>query len=245
MKTKGQLLLGVNIDHVATIRQARKTVYPDPVHAALEAQRAGADGITLHIREDRRHVNERDLDRVLEMCQIPVNLEMAATEEMIKLATHYSPPYCCLVPEKREEITTEGGLDVVNHFDKIKEATTRLKDKGIEVSLFIEPSIQQIEASFETGADAIEIHTGHYADAISPVKQKEALISIQKATQVADDMGLKVNAGHGLHVHNVEAIAKIPQIIELNIGHSLIGMALIEGMYGAVKQFKEILERAR
>lgn len=245
MKTKGQLLLGVNIDHVATIRQARQTTYPDPVYAALEAERAGADGITLHVREDRRHVNERDLARVLEMCQIPVNLELAPTEEMIKLCLHYKPPYCCLVPEKREELTTEGGLDVVNHFTKIKEATQALQATGIEVSLFVEPSVQHIEAAFETGAQSIEIHTGHYAEAKDPQQQQDALMHIRKATQVADDMGLKVNAGHGLHIHNVAAIAAIPQIIELNIGHSIIAMSMIEGMFGAVKRFKQVLEQIR
>jgi pyridoxine 5-phosphate synthase len=245
MKTKGQLLLGVNIDHVATIRQARKTTYPDPVHAALEAQRAGADGITLHVREDRRHVNERDLVRMIEMCQIPVNLEMAPTDDMIDMCVKHKAPFCCLVPEKREELTTEGGLDVMNHFAKIKDATSKLQDAGTEVALFIEPSIVQIEAAFESGADSIEIHTGHFADAVGEKAQTEALINIEKATQVADDMGLKVNAGHGLHIHNVQAIARIPQIIELNIGHSIIAMSMIEGMYGAVSRFKQALESAR
>ncbi len=245
MKSKGQLLLGVNIDHVATIRQARMTSYPDPVVAALEAQRAGADGITLHVREDRRHVNERDLERLMEMCQIPVNLEMAASEEMLMMAKKHKPPFCCIVPEKREELTTEGGLDVVKHFSRMKEICMELNKQDCEVSLFVDPSISQIEASFEAGATFIEIHTGFYADAIDARTQAEELVKIQKAAKIADEIGLKVNAGHGLHLHNTLAIAKIPEIIELNIGHSLVGLAITEGMQAAVRQFKMLLAQAR
>lgn len=244
MKTKGQLLLGVNIDHVATVRQARGTDYPDPVFAAFEAQKAGADGITLHVREDRRHVNERDLERLMEMSQIPVNLEMAATEAMLAMAQKYQVAYCCLVPEKREELTTEGGLDVKGHFDKIKDMVSALQAWECDVSLFIEPNLAQIEAAFETGAQTIEIHTGVYADSHGRA-QLEELSRIQNAVQVADDMGLKVNAGHGLHLHNVAPIARIPQIIELNIGHSLISMAMFEGMQSAVARMKQAMREAR
>lgn len=245
MKEKGRCLLGVNIDHIATLRQARGTSYPDPVEGALAAERAGAHGITLHIREDRRHVQERDLERIMEMCQIPVNLEMAAEESMLTLAGRTKPPYTCLVPEKREELTTEGGLDVVGQFSKVKEAVQALTEMNSIVSLFIEPAFDQIEAAFETGAPFIEIHTGHYAQLSSPHAQREELIRIQKAIQVADDMGLKVNAGHGLHYHNVEPIARIEQIIELNIGHSLVADAMLMGMEQAVKRMKQRIEQAR
>lgn len=245
MKQKGTCLLGVNIDHVATLRQARGTSYPDPVVAALDAERAGADGITLHIREDRRHVQERDLERVMSMCQIPVNLEMAAQEPMLKMAERYRPPYTCLVPEKREELTTEGGLDVAGQLTKIKEAVQALSDMGSIVSLFIEASPNQIEAAFESGAPFIEIHTGHYADCIDEHEQQKELIRIQKAVQVADEMGLKVNAGHGLHYHNVMPIARIPQIIELNIGHSLVADSVFMGMQQAVARMKQRIMDAR
>ena len=245
MKEKGRCLLGVNIDHIATLRQARGTSYPDPAVGALAAERAGAHGITLHIREDRRHVQERDLERIMEMCLIPVNLEMAATESMLKMAQRHKPPYTCLVPEKREELTTEGGLDVVGHFEKIKESVQALTEMNSIVSLFIEPNFKQIEAAFETGAPFIEIHTGHYAQLTCPHQQREELIRIQKAIQVADDMGLKVNAGHGLHYHNVLPIARIEQIIELNIGHSLVADAMDMGMEAAVRRMKHRIEQAR
>ena len=245
MKPQGRLLLGVNIDHAATLRQARGTRYPDPALIAVEAERAGADGITLHVREDRRHVNERDLERILELCHIPVNFEMALTEEMLRMAEKHKPPFVCLVPEKREERTTEGGLDVLKHFDRIQDMVSHLSSLSITTSLFIEPEIKQIEAAFETRCPFIELHTGHYAEAKTAKEEEAALLQIQKAVQKADALGLKVNAGHGLHYHNTSAIAKIPQIIELNIGHAIIAQALFEGMFSAVARMKTIMEKAR
>lgn len=245
MKSSDTLLLGVNIDHAATLRQARGTKYPDPALIAVEAERAGADGITLHVREDRRHVHERDLERILELCHIPVNLEMALTDEMLKMAEKYRPPYVCLVPEKREERTTEGGLDVVSQFERIKDMVSHLSSLSLTTSLFIEPDFKQIEAAFETRCSFIELHTGHYAEAKNAKEEQAAFIQIEKAVQKACDMGLKVNAGHGLHYHNTRAIAQIPQIVELNIGHAIIAQALFEGMFSAVSRMKTIMEKAR
>jgi len=234
-------LLGVNIDHVATIRQARGTTYPDPIHAAQIAEIAGADGITLHLREDRRHIQDRDVFILKETCQTRINLEMAVTEAMLKIALQVQPQHVCLVPEKREELTTEGGLDVINHFDKVNAACQQLTENGIIVSLFIDPDNQQIEAAKKCEAPFIEIHTGAYADAIDEKSQSHELTLIANAANYAASMGLKVNAGHGLHYHNVQSIAQIPEIIELNIGHAIIARALMSGMHEAVSTMKQLI----
>ncbi|MFK8067104.1 MAG: pyridoxine 5'-phosphate synthase [Gammaproteobacteria bacterium] len=239
------ILLGVNIDHIATIRQARGTRYPDPVQAAIEAEQAGADGITVHLREDRRHIQDRDVEILSEVLQTRMNLEMAVTDEMIAIAERIKPAHCCLVPEKREELTTEGGLDVVGQKDKIKNACTKLAEAGIEVSLFIDADQKQIEAAAEVGAPAIEIHTGHFADCTesqdASTHLKEIILGVEKGIEA----GLIVNAGHGLNYHNVEAIAAIPQINELNIGHALIARAMFTGLSEAVKEMKRIMRETR
>ena len=242
---KNPLLLGVNIDHIATIRQARGTRYPDPVQAAIEAEQAGADGITVHLREDRRHIQDRDVEILKEVLQTRMNLEMAVTDEMIGIAERIKPAHCCLVPEKREELTTEGGLDVVGQRDKIKNACQRLADAGIEVSLFIDADQQQIETSAEVGAPAIEIHTGHFADRTEKADAIEELKRIILGVEQGVDAGLIVNAGHGLHYHNVEDVAAIPDINELNIGHALIARAMFTGLPEAVKEMKRIMREAR
>ena len=242
---KNPLLLGVNIDHIATIRQARGTRYPDPVQAAIEAEQAGADGITVHLREDRRHIQDRDVEILKEVLQTRMNLEMAVTDEMIGIAERIKPAHCCLVPEKREELTTEGGLDVVGQRDKIKDACQRLADAGIEVSLFIDADQQQIETSAEVGAPAIEIHTGHFADRTEKADAIEELKRIILGVEQGVDAGLIVNAGHGLHYHNVEDVAAIPDINELNIGHALIARAMFTGLPEAVKEMKRIMREAR
>ncbi len=242
---KNPLLLGVNIDHIATIRQARGTRYPDPVQAAIEAEQAGADGITVHLREDRRHIQDRDVEILKEVLQTRMNLEMAVTDEMISIAERIKPAHCCLVPEKREELTTEGGLDVVGQRDKIKDACQRLADAGIEVSLFIDADQQQIETSAEVGAPAIEIHTGHFADRTEKADAIEELKRIILGVEQGVDAGLIVNAGHGLHYHNVEDVAAIPDINELNIGHALIARAMFTGLPEAVKEMKRIMREAR
>ncbi len=242
---RNPILLGVNIDHIATIRQARGTRYPDPVQAALEAEQAGADGITVHLREDRRHIQDRDVEILKEVLQTRMNLEMAVTDEMVSIAEHIKPAHCCLVPEKREELTTEGGLDVVGQREKVKIACQRLTDAGIEVSLFIDADQKQIETSAEIGAPAIEIHTGHFADCTEEPEAVEELKRIILGVEQGVDAGLIVNAGHGLHYHNVEDIAAIPQINELNIGHSLIARAMFTGLTEAVKEMKRIMREAR
>ncbi|WP_297887118.1 pyridoxine 5'-phosphate synthase [Sulfurihydrogenibium sp.] len=239
--------LGVNIDHIATLREARKTVEPDPVKGALIAIEAGADQITLHLREDRRHIQDEDLFRLkceLKDTQIPINLEMAPTLEMKNIALEALPNTTTLVPEKRQEITTEGGLDVVSMKDYLKEYIRELKESGIKVSLFIDPDIQQIDASLEVGADAVEIHTGEYANAYGKNVEKE-LERIKKAAKYAKEKGLAVYAGHGLNYENVVNIAKIKEIEELNIGHSIIANAIFLGLYQAVKKMKEIITNAR
>lgn len=237
--------LGVNIDHVATLRQARGTRYPDPVRAALEAERAGADGITLHLREDRRHIQDRDVLFIKEVINVPMNLEMAVTEEMITIAENSQPTYCCLVPERREELTTEGGLDVAGQEERIRQACQRLANAGISVSLFINADMRQIDAALACGAPIIELHTGQYADALSQKQQAAELEKITAAVDYAHQVGLQVNAGHGLHYQNVQAIAAIPQIIELNIGHSIVGQAMFTGFYKAVKEMKRLMVEAR
>lgn len=242
---KNPILLGVNIDHIATLRQARGTRYPDPVQAALDAEQAGADGITVHLREDRRHIQDRDVEVLAEVLQTRMNLEMAVTEEMIAIAECIKPAHCCLVPEKREELTTEGGLDVVGQRNKIKDACKRLAAAGIEVSLFIDADPKQIQASAEVGAPAIEIHTGQYAEYTKQSDIDTELKRIVSGIKQGVDTGLIVNAGHGLHYHNVEAIAAIPEINELNIGHSLMARAMFTGLTEAVKEMKRIMREAR
>jgi pyridoxine 5-phosphate synthase len=245
MKNKQIISLGVNIDHVATLRQARGTHYPDPVQAALLAEQAGADGITAHLREDRRHIQDRDIDLLKAMLNTRLNLEMAVTDEMIAIALEVRPGACCLVPERREELTTEGGLDVAGNFDRIRAASESLGDAGIEVSLFIDADPRQIEAAANTGAPVIELHTGHYADATTPQALEAELERLHRAADLADGLGLKVNAGHGLNYHNVEPICRIPVIRELNIGHSIIARAMFTGLERAVADLKAIMRAAR
>lgn len=239
------ILLGVNIDHVATLRQARGTRYPDPVQAAIESEQAGADSITLHLREDRRHIQERDVRMLREILQTRMNLEMAVTDEMLAIAEQYRPEDCCLVPEKREELTTEGGLDVAGQKGRIRDACQRLAAAGVKVSLFIDAEPAQIEAAAECGAPAIEIHTGHYADAGSPAEQQAELERITAAVARGSEAGLQVNAGHGLHYHNTDDIARIPAIRELNIGHAIIARAVFVGLQQAVGEMKRIMLEAR
>lgn len=235
------LKLGVNIDHVATIRQARKTRYPDPVHAALIAQQSGADGITLHLREDRRHIQERDVHLLKELLQVPMNLEMAATEKMLAFAEKIKPEHCCLVPEKREELTTEGGLDIVANEKEIAKACERLAKLGIEVSLFIDPEKSQIDAAKRCKAPVIELHTGCFADSEDHQIQNKELKRIIEAAHYAHQLDLIVNAGHGLHYHNVQSIAAIPMINELNIGHAIIAHAMFVGFESAVREMKQLM----
>ncbi|TDB61021.1 pyridoxine 5'-phosphate synthase [Photorhabdus khanii] len=240
-----EVLLGINIDHIATVRNARGTVYPDPLQAAFIAEQAGADGITIHLREDRRHITDRDVELLNETIQTRMNLEMAVTDEMLDIACHFKPKFCCLVPEKRREITTEGGLDVIGQKDKVVEAIKRLSDAGILVSLFIDADHQQIDAASEVGAPFIEIHTGAYADAESEIEQEKEFQRIKEAATYAAGKGLKVNAGHGLTYHNVQRIAALPEIYELNIGHAIIGRAVFSGLAAAVADMKTEIRKAR
>jgi pyridoxine 5-phosphate synthase len=239
------ILLGVNVDHVATLRQARGVNYPQVVQAALVAEQAGADGITIHLREDRRHIQDRDVELVRECINSRLNFEMAVTDEMIAIAKKTKPEFVCLVPEKREELTTEGGLDVIANFDKIKRACHELAEQDIKVSLFIDADEKQIEAAAKANAPYIEIHTGHYADATSEFIQQQQYQLICQGVQVAKQLGLKVNAGHGLHYHNVAPIAAIEDIIELNIGHSIIAQAVFSGLDKAVADMKKLMLDAR
>ncbi|WP_193014795.1 pyridoxine 5'-phosphate synthase [Proteus sp. FME41] len=239
------ILLGVNIDHIATLRNARGTTYPDPVQAAFVAEQAGADGITIHLREDRRHITDRDLMLISQTVQTRLNLEMAVTEEMIEIACQTQPDFCCLVPEKRQEVTTEGGLDVVGNEEKIADAIKRLSLAGIKVSLFIDPDHEQINAADRVGAPFIEIHTGAYADAEDEMAQEKEFIRIRDAVTYAASKGLKVNAGHGLHYHNVQRIAALPELYELNIGHAIIGRAVFSGLAPAVEEMKRLMREAR
>jgi len=242
---KQTILLGVNIDHVATIRQARGTNYPEPIQAALVAEQAGADGITAHLREDRRHIQDRDIFLLKEMLDTRLNLEMAVTNEMIAIAQQVKPAACCLVPEKREELTTEGGLDVASQAERMKSACSELANADIEVSLFIDPDEKQIDAAKTAGAPVIELHTGAYADANNLIQQKQELERIQKAAYYANSLGLQVNAGHGLHFHNVETICYIPEIVELNIGHAIIAQAIFSGLAQTVNDLKVMMRQAR
>ena len=232
------IYLGINIDHVATLRQARGTSYPDPVHAALQAELAGANSITMHLREDRRHIQDKDVYRMKESIQTKLNLEMAVTDEMIDIACKVKPEDCCLVPEKREELTTEGGLDIISQEEKIRLACIRLAKAGIKVSLFIDADKQQIDAAKRCGAPVIEIHTGHYADVTNDKDRQLEYERIKAMSKYAHSIGLQVNAGHGLNIHNVSAIAKIPEIIELNIGHAIIADSIFIGLPEAVKLMK-------
>jgi len=239
------ILLGVNIDHVATLRQARGTPYPDPVQAAIEAEQAGADSITLHLREDRRHIQDRDVVMLKDVLQTRMNLEMAVTEEMLEFACRIRPVDCCLVPERREELTTEGGLDVAGQTERMHDACQRLSEAGVRVSLFIDADRRQVEASKEVGAPCIEIHTGHFADADNPSSQDAEFRKIHQAIRLGDDIGLQVNAGHGLHYHNVQAIAALPQVRELNIGHAIVARAVFSGLGEAVRDMKRLMVEAR
>lgn len=238
------IALGVNIDHVATLRQARRAAYPDPVHAALAAEMAGADSITLHLREDRRHIQDRDVHVLKGLLKTHMNLELAVTPEMIEIARSVRPADCCFVPERREEITTEGGLDVAGQLQKVKEATAALTQEGVRVSLFIDPDPRQVEAAAQIGAPAIELHTGAYAEATG-AHQAAELTRLREAARLAARLGLKVNAGHGLHYHNVQPVAAIPEITELNIGHAIIARAVFDGIAAAVRDMKALMVAAR
>lgn len=240
-----RLLLGVNIDHIATLRQARGTRYPDPVLAAQLAEQAGADGITLHLREDRRHIQERDVELIKQVLHTPMNFEMAVTEWMLSYAEKLQAEHVCLVPERREELTTEGGLDVAGQLEKITAAVKRLAAVGSEVSLFIDADLKQIDAAVAAGAPAIELHTGAYADAETPELVAKELKRIQEGVAYALSKGLIVNAGHGLHYHNVQAIAAIRGINELNIGHAIIARAAFTGLAEAIQAMKTIMLATR
>ncbi|WP_417435215.1 pyridoxine 5'-phosphate synthase [Idiomarina abyssalis] len=239
------LRLGVNIDHVATLRNARGVRYPDPVDAAGIAERAGADGITIHLREDRRHITDRDVAMLKQTLNVPMNLEMAVTEEMLDIAIKTKPTFSCLVPEKREELTTEGGLDVAGQLNSITQATQRLTEAGIQVSLFIDADREQIDAAKDAGAPIIELHTGQYAEAETEQEKTRELARLMEAAEYAHSIGLQVNAGHGLHYHNTLEVAQIPQMVELNIGHSIIARAVLDGLDKAVRDMREILDKAR
>jgi pyridoxine 5-phosphate synthase len=244
MNTQSKLELGINIDHVATLRNARGTAYPDPLKAARLAEEAGADLITLHLREDRRHIKDADLIALRPLIQTRMNLECAVTPEMIGIACKVGPHDVCLVPEKREEVTTEGGLDVVGHFEAVKTATTQLKNAGIRVSLFIDPEEKQIQAAKDVGATVVELHTGRYAD-LSGGAQLQELERIRKAAQFGKRMGLRVNAGHGLHEGNVMSVAAIAELSELNIGHAIVAEALFKGWQKAITDMKALMAQGR
>jgi pyridoxine 5-phosphate synthase len=242
--THKPIALGVNIDHVATVRQARRGRYPDPVHAALAAEMAGADSITLHLREDRRHIQIQDVRMARDLLKTHMNLEMAVTDEMLDIARVVRPSDCCLVPERRQEITTEGGLDVAGQLQRIKEATAVLMGQGIRVSLFIDPDPPQIEAAAQAGAPVVELHTGAYADSAGP-RQAAELQRLRAGAHLASSLGLVVHAGHGLHYHNVQPVAAIPELVELNIGHSIIARAIFDGLAVSVREMKALMVAAR
>ena len=240
-----EILLGVNIDHVATLRQARGTRYPDPIQAAIEAEQAGADAITLHLREDRRHIQDRDVVMLRDILQTRMNLEMAVTEEMLAIAEKVKPDDCCLVPESREELTTEGGLDVKGQMTRVTEACSRLSAAGVRTSLFIDPDSEQVNASAEAGAPVIEIHTGRFADAETAAERELEFERICNAVDAGVKAGLHVNAGHGLHYHNVEPIAALLNVRELNIGHAIIARAVFSGLQESVREMKRLMKEAR
>lgn len=239
------ILLGVNIDHIATVRQARGTRYPDPVQAVMDAEEAGADGITLHMREDLRHIQARDVRLIKQVLQTRMNLELAVTDAMLEFAEEIAPEHVCFVPEKREELTTEGGLDVITHQKSIEQAIRRLQALGSEVSLFIDPNLEQIKAAAEIGSPVIEIHTGCYADATNDPQKQSELVRIKDAVEYAASLNLTVNAGHGLNYQNVQPIAAIKEILELNIGHAIIARALFCGMKEAVRHMRQLMQEAR
>ena len=238
------ILLGVNIDHVATLRQARRERYPDPVHAALAAEVAGADSITLHLREDRRHIQDADVRALRPLLQTRMNLEMAVTDEMLTVAAEVRPADCCFVPERRQEVTTEGGLDVAAQAGRIREAAAHLKQAGVRVSLFIDPDPLQIEAAAKAGAPVVELHTGAYAQA-SGARAAIELERLRSAARLATGLGLEVHAGHGLNYHNVQPVAAVREIVELNIGFALITQALFVGLPEAVREMKALMKEAR
>jgi len=239
------ILLGVNIDHVATLRQARGTRYPDPVQAAIESEQAGADAITLHLREDRRHIQERDVEMLRDILLTRMNLEMAVTDEMLAIAEKIRPEDCCLVPERREELTTEGGLDVSGQRARIREACQRLAEAGVRVSLFIDADVDQIAAAAECGAPCIEIHTGHFADASGGKSREREWEKITRAVDAGVQAGLQVNAGHGLNYQNVQRVAALPAVRELNIGHAIVARAVFTGLGEAVREMKRLMHEAR
>lgn len=239
------IALGVNVDHVATLRQARGTTYPDPVAAALAAERAGADSITIHLREDRRHIQDRDLEIMQRTVQTRVNLEMAVTDAMLDIALRVLPADSCLVPEKREELTTEGGLDVAGQADAVARACRRLEQAGIRTSLFIDPDPAQLEASAACGAPVVELHTGTYADVPDRIEQARELERIRAAAEYGDRLGLTIHAGHGLHYHNVQPVAAIGEVVELNIGHAIVARAVFDGFGKAVADMKALMLAAR
>ncbi len=239
------ILLGVNIDHVATLRQARGTRYPEPIQAALLAEEAGADGITLHLREDRRHIQDRDVFALKDILQTKMNLEMAVTEEMLAIAARVGPADCCLVPERREELTTEGGLDVAGQRERMTEACERLRAAGVRVSLFIDADPVQIDAAAAVGAPVVELHTGPYADAADEARRHKEWDRLNAAVDQGRALGLQVNAGHGLHYHNVEPVAGMAGIAELNIGHAIVARALFVGFKEAVREMKALMREAR
>ena len=244
MNEPNSIFLGVNIDHVATLRQARGTTYPRPAEAAYIAERAGADSITVHLREDRRHIQDQDLDDINAVMKTHMNFQMAVTDEMIAIASRISPSDVCLVPEKREELTTEGGLDVAGQVERVRSACERLAESDIRVSLFIDPDREQIDAAVEAGAPVVELHTGAYAEEDGE-RQAAELQRIAEAARYGHDKGLVVNAGHGLHYQNVKPIAAIPQVVELNIGHAIIARAVFDGLAGAVAEMKRLMLEGR
>jgi pyridoxine 5-phosphate synthase len=238
------IALGVNIDHVATLRQARRARYPDPVHAALAAEQAGADNITLHLREDRRHIQDRDVRALRELLQTRMNLECAVTDEMLAIARDVRPADCCLVPERREEVTTEGGLDVAGQLQRVTQACKGLAEAGVRVALFIDADPRQIDAAAQAGAPVIELHTGAYAGAEGAALAHE-FESLRAGARHAASLGLEVHAGHGLHYHNVELIAAIPEVVELNIGHAIIARSVFDGLATAVRDMRALMQAAR
>jgi len=242
--TSSPLYLGVNIDHVATLRQARGTSYPRPSDAVALVEKSGADSITVHLREDRRHIQDSDLDAIVEVMQTHMNLECAVSDEMLSIAVARKPSDVCLVPESREELTTEGGLDVAGQRDKVRDACARLGEAGIRVSLFIDPDPEQLDAAVAVGAPVVELHTGRYANC-EGTAQQDQLQRVAEAASYGNKLGLVINAGHGLHYGNVAAIARLPEIVELNIGHAIISRAVFEGLSIAVSEMKRLMTEAR
>lgn len=242
--SENKIRLGINIDHVATVRNARGGFHPDPLRAALLAEKAGADGITAHLREDRRHIIDSDIERLMENISIPLNFEMAATEEMLEIATRLKPASACIVPEKREELTTEGGLDVIGGYDHLKPFIAKLQDAGVSVSLFIDPDLKQIQASKDLGADKIELHTGSYVEA-SGDDQKAELERLRAGAHLSAEIELEVHAGHGLDYDTVEAVAEISEFTEFNIGHFLIGEAIFIGLEASISHMRTLMEKGR